>query len=137
MERAFKRDIAALDSVFEFVSFFSNRNAVDKDAVLKLSLAIEELFVNMVRYNPAVEADIVIGLRMDGDEAVATLKDPGARPFDPTRVKAYDVNKPIAERAPGGLGVHLVRSVMDGFSYECRKDGGLITLTKRMGKADV
>lgn len=137
MERGFKREIAALDSVFEFVSLFANRYGVGGTAVLKLSLAIEELFVNMVRYNPAGETEIVIGLRMEGDMAVATLKDPGAKPFDPTKVQAYDVSKPIAERVPGGLGIHLVRSVMDGFSYECKEDGSLITLTKRVGKARV
>ena len=137
MERAFKREIALLESVFEFVSSFADRHDLDETAVFELDLAIEELFVNMVKYNPANSNRITVNLQMDPDRIIATVKDRGSVPFDPTKSRPYDTTTSLQERVPGGLGLHLVRSVMDDISYEYTDGESVVTLTKLLGKQHV
>jgi serine/threonine-protein kinase RsbW len=137
MERIFARDISLLDSVFAFVALFGDRHKLDEAAAFATSLAVEELFVNMVKHDPGGTGGIGVDLRMEGASVVVTLRDSTARPFDPTEYPAYDVSSPIQERTPGGLGIHLVRSLMDGFSYEYLNGENIITLTKHVGKIHV
>lgn len=137
MERAFKRDITSVESIFRLVSIFARRHGLKDSDVFGLNLAIEELFVNMVRYDPGNTEQISIGLKMDRGVVSARLRGRTARPFDPAKVRRYDIKTPIEERAPGGLGIHLVRSVMDDLAYEYRNGESVITLTRRMGKAYV
>jgi serine/threonine-protein kinase RsbW len=137
MERAFKRDIASVEGICAFISLFARRYGLKDADVFGLNLAIEEIFVNLVRYDPANNEEVSIGLEVGRGSVVARLRSRTARPFDPTKVGRYDINKPIEDRAPGGLGIHLVRSVMDDLAYEYRDDESVITLTRRTGKAYV
>jgi serine/threonine-protein kinase RsbW len=137
MEITFKRDIALLEGVFRFVSLFARRHNLSDADVFGLNLAIEEIFVNMVRYDPGNTNPVSVKLEMDRGQVVAVLRDRGARPFDPTKVRPYDTTKSIEERIPGGLGIHLVRSVMDDVSYEYKNGESVITLTRHVGKGYV
>ena len=137
MERAFKRDISLLEEVFAFVSRFAQQQGLDDASVYALYLAIEELFVNMVRYNPGNPNNILISLQADQGKVIASLTDFDVEPFDLTKFQPYDTEKPLAERRPGGLGIHLVRTIMDDVSYEYRDRTSRIMLTKYLGKAHV
>jgi serine/threonine-protein kinase RsbW len=136
MERAFKRDLDALVDVFTCVSGFVSEHGLDDATAYALNLAIEELFVNMVRYNPENPNDIVINLEADSGSVTASLTDFDVEPFDLTRFEPYDASRPLAERRPGGLGIHLVRSVMDEVSYKYRDRESKIVVTKYLGKND-
>jgi serine/threonine-protein kinase RsbW len=137
MERAFKRHLGVLEDIFSFVSEFVDESGIDSATAYALNLAIEELFVNMVRYNPDNPNDIVIGLEMDRSKVIASLTDFGANPLDINGFRPYDAKLPLADRKPGGLGIHLVRAMMDDVTYEYRDGTSKITLTKRLGKAHV
>ena len=134
MERAFRRDLDALADVFAHVSEFVAEQGLDDAAAYALNLAIEELFVNMVRYNPENLNDITIDLKAAAGSVTAVLTDYDTEPFDPTGLEPYEVTKPLAERQPGGLGIHLVRSVMDEVAYEYADRKSKITLTRHLGK---
>jgi serine/threonine-protein kinase RsbW len=136
MERTFKRDVDALAEVFALVSEFSGEQGLDDSTAYALNLAIEELFVNMVRHNPENPNDIVIDLSAESGSVTVSLTDFDVEPFDPTKFEPYDASRPLAERRPGGLGIHLVRSVMDHVSYEYSDGESRITLTKHLGKKD-
>ncbi len=136
MERAFRRDLDALADIFAHVSGFAGEHGLDDATAFALNLAIEELFVNMVRYNPENLNDIVLDLRADSASVTATLTDIEVAPFDPTGFEPYDPSRPLAERRPGGLGIHLVMSAMDDVSYEYRDGESKVTLTKYLGKKD-
>jgi anti-sigma regulatory factor (Ser/Thr protein kinase) len=57
----------------------------------------------------------------------------GADDFDPTEAGDMDADQPLSERTPGGIGLHLVRKVMDSVTYEHRDGAAYLRLSKHLG----
>jgi serine/threonine-protein kinase RsbW len=132
MSAKFRRDVEALGDVFALVEAFLSREALPAGLRHPIDLAVEEIFTNFVKYNAGIESDIDVSLRRDRDELVVAITDFDSRPFDPTKTPPPNVMAPIAERTPGGLGIHLVRSVMDRVEYELQDTRSTVTLYKRL-----
>jgi serine/threonine-protein kinase RsbW len=137
MEKRFSRTTDALDDIFAFISEFGAQNEASESLLFKLNLAIEELFVNMVRHNAGSSSDILIGLERAGDRLIVSLTDSDVEPFDITEADEYDSNQPLSERPIGRLGIHLVKRMVDKIDYEYRDRQSKITLIKHLGKANV
>jgi len=133
MERAFPRRLESLEAIFEWLSVYLVGQGVPEAAGFAVKFAVEEMFVNMVRYNPGSADDIVIQLSRRGDRLEVSLTDSEAEPFDITRVAEYDGTLTLEKRRPGGLGIHLTRKLMDGIDYRHEKGRATITLTKVLG----
>ncbi len=128
---------AGLDEVFrqlEVLEPFFTDNGVPSVMAGKLVLALEELLTNTATHGAAqsgaaprlwVEAVIT-----DGAVHVEIADDGVA--FDPTAHPEPDVMAEADDRAVGGLGVHLVRSFMDEFSYERRDGRNIVRLTMHL-----
>ncbi len=119
-----------LEQIPAAVEEFAERDNWPPDLVFKLNLALEELGVNIVNYSGAT-GEIEISLASDGETVTIEIADNG-RPFNPLAEPATpDISAPLDERPIGGLGVHLVRSMMDELSYS-REDGmNRLAMTKR------
>ena len=117
-ERAFERRVDALDDIFAFTREAFTHLKIDPSLLLAIDFTIEELFTNMVKYSKMSHAavDVAIGQIAGGVEV--TLTDHDVDPFDLTQAPDVDVHKPIGERAPGGLGLHLIRRMVDSIEYE-------------------
>jgi anti-sigma regulatory factor (Ser/Thr protein kinase) len=74
----------------------------------------------------------VIRVRLDVQpgEVKAEVQDDG-QPFNPLEAAEVDTTKPLEERTIGGLGIHLVRKLMDGLEYQRQADRNLLILTKK------
>jgi serine/threonine-protein kinase RsbW len=96
-------------------------------------LALEELFVNMVKYNPDVDSDIDIEATVIADNVTVTLTEYGVPEFDVTVPRDIDINAPLAERTPGGLGVYLIQNLADSLDYEYRDGQSRVIFTKESG----
>ena len=100
--------------------------------VFHVTLALEELAVNVINYG-SPDGNHKIEIRMASEEDALTIDiiDDGL-PFNPlTEGPSVDVNAPIEERRIGGLGIHLVRSMMDDLSYRRENGKNHLTLAKR------
>ena len=137
MEKAFPRRLGALEDLFAWVSGFLRREGVGEAGSFAVKFAVEEMFVNMVRYNPGCADDIVVGLSRKGDRLEVSLTGVEAKPFDITGVADYDGGLPLEQRRPGGLGIHLTRKLMDGIAYRHEHGRGTVTLIKIVGARDV
>jgi len=137
MEALFPRSLRSLGSIFDFVSEFVAVNHVEESAAFAVRLAVEELFVNMVKYNLGSTSEIGMDLSKGAGRIVVTFTDSTVEPFDITKVKKQDTRLTLQERRPGGLGIHLVRSVMDEIEYQYHNGRSTITLIKRLGDSDV
>ncbi|HEX5131317.1 MAG TPA: ATP-binding protein [Candidatus Krumholzibacteria bacterium] len=132
MQRSFPKNLDSLEPLFTFVGDFAGRNRLEEGVVFAVNLAVEELFTNMVKYGGGADA-VSVDLDVRGRELVVLLVHPGADEFDPTSAGEVDTDRSLDERVPGGIGLHLVRRVMDTVTYEHRDGAAQIRLTKHLG----
>ena len=136
-ERSFPKAIASLDEVFNHLERFYADEAIDRGTSLALSLVVEELFTNLVKYNTASHNPIVLRLARVGEALRMELVDRDVDRFDPATLPEVDVSAPAAERNPGGLGLHLVRAIVDHISFEYEDRVMRISVIKNLERGDV
>ncbi|HEY3917427.1 MAG TPA: ATP-binding protein [Stellaceae bacterium] len=126
-------DLAELARVAAKIDEFCMAQGISADCNFKLNVALEELLTNTISYGYDDERahEIALVVARDGDEIVAELSDDG-RPFDPLQARPPDLDSPIEERRIGGLGVHLVKTLMDKVDYVHRDGRNRVTLRKRI-----
>jgi anti-sigma regulatory factor (Ser/Thr protein kinase) len=132
MERAFDRDYSALAHVFDFVGGALAGDDAAEAAVFSIKLAVEELFTNMVKYNKGSESQITIRIQRRGGALVVALIDEDVDPFDPDEAETAVADGAIEDRPIGGLGLRLVRSVVDRLSYEYKDRKMTVELVKQL-----
>lgn len=130
MGRDFERSFGALDDVFAFADTFFQEHEVDDRTSFALKLAIEEVFTNFVKYNPDSPERVAIEIEQSGDDVVVTLIDPDTNPFDITEYDLADTTSALEGRNPGGLGIYLVRKMVDDVQFEHADRRSTIILTK-------
>jgi len=134
VRREFPRHLDSLGPLFEFTEGVLESCKVAEGIRFPIHLALEELFVNMVRYNPDVTTDIGVTVMVPEDDVVTvTLVDDGGVEFDVTTPREVDIDAPLEDRTPGGLGVHLIQTLVDSLQYEYQDGRGKVIFTKRSG----
>jgi len=103
---------------------------------MPVNLALEEAASNVMLYAyPDGKGDVIIEfsrINRDGHEGICfTISDRGVA-FDPTKQAEVDTTKSAEERPIGGLGIHLVRQLMDELSYERIDESNVLTLVKML-----
>lgn len=132
MEQTFKRDFGALDEIFALVARFVGDNQIDEAVTFSINLAVEEIFTNMVKYNTGTQEDISIRIDRGRGSVTLELVDRDVDPFDPESAEGQPTDRPIEERKPGGLGLHLVKSVVDKVAYEYADRQMKVTVVKNL-----
>jgi len=133
MKRAFARSNDSLTAIYEYAEKVLSAHKVADSARFSVHLALEELCVNMVKYNPDVNSDIDIEATVIADKVMVTLTEYGVPEFDVTVPRDIDINAPLAERTPGGLGVYLIQNLADSLDYEYRDGQSRVIFTKESG----
>ena len=130
-ERIFPAEIDELAAVIAFLEEELDKAEASPKLVVTLSVALEELFVNVAHYAyPDSKGTVKIGIDTSGDSIVIRLIDSGI-PFDPTAKKDPDITESAEKRKIGGLGIYMVKKSMDSISYQ-RQDGkNILTISKR------
>lgn len=126
-------DIETIPQLNEFIDCFAEECGLDMSVSMALNLALEEAVVNSMSYAypQGIQGEVSIEASCDSQQVVFTIRDSGT-PFDPTTQADVDTSLTAEERPIGGLGIHLVRQIMDTVSYQ-RTDGqNILTLTKRL-----
>ena len=136
MRRDFKRHLDSLAGLYEFSETVMAEEKLPDGVRFPVHLAMEELFVNMVHYNPTVTTDIEVTVTV-GDAVTVSLVDNGGAEFDVTTKREVDIDAPLEERKPGGLGVHLVQNLVDTLEYEYQDGRGEVIFTKGSGTDNV
>ena len=114
----FPRSNDALGPITVFTAEFFADEKIDESLRYGVDFTIEELFTNMVKYSKTTESDIEISLARIDDGMEVCLIDRGVDLFDVTAAPDVDILRPIERRAPGGLGLHLIRRMVDSIDYQ-------------------
>jgi anti-sigma regulatory factor (Ser/Thr protein kinase) len=136
-EREFAKKIASLDEVFGFLEGFYAEEGISSGTGLTLSLVVEELFTNLVKYNTASHNPIALRLALQDRLARFELVDRDVDRFDPSTLPPVDVDAPISARQPGGLGLHLVRAIVDRITFDYQDRVMRIAVVKNLEPSDV
>ena len=116
--RRFPRAVGSLPALVAFVREFFAERGIDADHAFDVDLVLEELFTNMVRHARGGTSEIEVGLDDDGTVLTMQLRDEGVEPWDPSQAPIPEVDRPIHERRPGGLGLHFIRRLTRDLRFE-------------------
>ncbi len=134
-QRAFVRSFDSLAEIFVFIQETLAAYGAGEADRYPIEFTVEELFTNMVKYNPAGTGTIELAIERSGAELICRLTDPDSDRFDVTLAPDVDINMPVEARRPGGLGLHLIRRLVDSVEYDYSGRRSLITFRKTLGSA--
>ncbi len=112
-----KQVLPEIGRMEEVTALFENelREAGAPSAVIaQVNVAVDEIFSNIARYSGA--RFVRVGLQAEGHRAVMRFEDDG-RPFDPATAPEPDLTLSAEKRKTGGLGIHMVKKMMDRMEY--------------------
>ena len=126
-------DVKVVPQLTDFVTEACEAVGFDEMTTMQMNVAIEEAVVNVMNYAyPQGEhGDVTIETATNGLRLKFTIIDSG-KPFDPTVQAEVDTTLPASQRSIGGLGIHLVRQIMDSINYERVNNLNVLTLRKKL-----
>ena len=130
-ELTLHNDVKEVEALGPYIKQIAGQLGIEKSLTNKLRLAVEEAVVNVMEYAypKGTQGEVNIRATSDGKRLKFIITDSGIF-FNPTEVSAADTSLSVEERPIGGLGILLVRELMDSINYE-RIDGkNVLTLSK-------
>ena len=124
-----------LNKALEFINAELEQHACPQDIQGKIEIAVEEIFVNIANYaySPGT-GDAVISILIN-DKIIIRFEDTG-RSYNPLEKPEPDLNKPLMERDIGGLGVFLVKKLMDNVEYTRVGNRNVLKMIKDIGSRE-
>lgn len=131
-------DIQDVPKLSAFVDEVCEEMGFEATDTMQMNLAIEEAVVNVMNYAylPGTQGDIDIVAQADDLCLKFTISDSGT-PFDPTARPEADTTLSAEERPIGGLGIYLVRQLMDSINYERIDNKNVLTLRKKLTSNEI
>jgi serine/threonine-protein kinase RsbW len=128
----------AFHDVIQFVHVLASEANLADDLAHRLRLATDELVTNVLTHGYATApGELELEGAVDPDRVWIRIVDT-ALPFDPTLVPdPPDLDRPLSERAPGGLGLFLARTAVDDMSYRRCRGRNITTITVRREVPDL
>jgi len=126
-----KNEIQQINTAVENFEAFGEKNSIPLPIVQKFNIAFDELLNNIIvyGYNDEGEHEIEIDVELKGERLVINIADDGI-PFNPFKQNPPDTMLSVEERNVGGLGIHIVKNLMDEYNYKRNVDKNIITLVK-------
>ena len=128
-----KNQISELERVAQFIEEIGEELHLDMEMQMNLNLVMEEMVSNVIFYAYPKESDSEIELlaKSDGKKLTFVLSDQG-KEFDPTAKEDADPDVNPAEREIGGMGIFIVKNIMNHVTYQRLEGKNLLTMTKNI-----
>lgn len=131
-ERTYDADVSKLHDVLAFVEEGLEKHEANMKASMTISVALEEMFVNVAHYAyPDQKGKVTVGMRFIDDDVEIHLFDSGI-PFNPLAKKDPDITLKAEEREIGGLGIYMVKQSMDECTYERKNNQNHFMMRKKI-----
>ncbi|MBR0297179.1 MAG: SpoIIE family protein phosphatase [Paludibacteraceae bacterium] len=123
-----RNDIQQIPTLAEWIDSLD----LPQELNMPINLALEEAVSNVMLYAyPGSSGQVLVEAEHSAEQITFTISDSGI-PFDPTAQTEPDLTLSAEERPIGGLGIHLVRQIMDSIHYERKDNRNILTLTKKL-----
>ena len=126
-------DIQQIPQLADFVETIAEEKHLDHSLTLSLNLALEEAVTNVIMYAYPEGTDGLVDIEaIIREHSLSFVISDSGQAFDPTAQPDADVSQSIENRQVGGLGIYLVRSIMDNVSYERNGGKNILSMTKNI-----
>ena len=123
-----RNDIKQIPTLAEWIDTLG----LPQDLNMPINLALEEAVSNVMLYAyPGQSGQVLVEADKSAEQIVFTITDSGV-PFDPTQQEEPDITQSAEDRPIGGLGIFLVRQIMNEVRYERKENKNILTLTKKL-----
>ncbi len=127
--------LESLPALSEFIADASRTLGIDSESSYRVQLAVEEACANVIQHGTTSAQMDSLSLTLDvcrhGQTCTVRLRD-GGSPFDPRNLPPPDLTPSLRKRRPGGLGIFLIRRLMDEVSYDVGEGFNTLTMVKRL-----
>jgi sigma-B regulation protein RsbU (phosphoserine phosphatase) len=125
--------LSEVERLISALARFGQDHRLPEYDVQAVTLALDEVITNTISYgyNDQVLHEIRVRLTLANSRLSAEVED-DARPFNPLTVPQPDLTSPLETRSVGGLGVHLMRSLMDQVDYRRESGRNRLIMSKRL-----
>jgi sigma-B regulation protein RsbU (phosphoserine phosphatase) len=126
-------DLPEIPNLAHHVREFGERNNLSERIIHDMNLALEELIANIISYayEDSMGHDITITMNLTDKDLILEVKDDG-KPFNPLQAPEPDIEKPLEERKVGGLGIFLIRNLMDTLDYKREEGYNILVIKKKV-----
>ena len=130
-------NLSELDLLCQNCEKIGRSIGVSDKTIFEMNLALDELFTNIISYGfqDHQEHFIKINITIEGDLLEMRIEDDGV-PFNPMESKTPDLQCDIEECKIGGLGIHLIKKLMDHLHYQRVADKNILVLRRKIRKED-
>jgi serine/threonine-protein kinase RsbW len=131
-----KNDLKEIERLAATVLAFGREQELSEKLVWEIRLVLEEIVTNIISYGyeDQKEHNIAVSI-MNSEQYITLVVRDDARPFNLLEHPAPDLKIPLEGREVGGLGIHLVRKIMDEIDYKREADGNRLFMRRRKQQA--
>ena len=128
-----KNNLAEIKRLTDILCKLCEENNIRNKVLCDVTLALEEIFANIVHYayEDNEEHLVKIHIKIRDNVLALEIKDDG-KPFNPLEIPLTNTKAPFEERKIGGLGIHLVRNLIDELEYKQVEGKNVITMKVRL-----
>ena len=129
-----KSSLSELDRLCQNLETFGMKFGFSKKLIFEINLALDELFTNIISYGFKDDEEHVVRVTLtpDQNELCLCIEDDGM-PFNPIDFDTPDVSCSVEECKIGGLGIHIMKKLMDDVCYERCGNKNVLNLKKKLG----
>lgn len=128
-----RNDIQEVSRTSQILSDFWAQHHLPPETEMDATLALEEILSNVIRHGGQRGRDYDIRLRISLIDSAYELEiSDNATPFNPLLTPDPDLDLPLEQRTPGGLGIFLVKQLADDLRYEFRDERNVLTFRKKL-----
>ena len=130
-----KNEVAEINRLAKFVEELGEELNLTPDLVFNLNLVLEEAVTNVIlyAYSKEEQQEIILTVQKSDKNLIFVLTDNG-KEFDPTQAPDADITLSAEERQIGGLGIFLIRQIMDKVEYQRIEGKNVLTLGKLLNE---
>jgi anti-sigma regulatory factor (Ser/Thr protein kinase) len=128
-----QNDITEIPHLKARVADYGKIQALSDDLIQDVQLVLEEMVSNIIfyGYTDVQPHQIVVIVDIAKDTLMIEIRD-DAQPFNPLAKSAPDLTVPFEDREIGGMGIHLMRTLMDNVAYHTVEGQNILRMTKQL-----